>query len=81
MEQLLKQYNFSDKDISKYLSTYGFEKSKNDTLRNNFISCYKYLIKLKYIPNDAITIIKKCPEITSYSKLALDNKINNIKNL
>ena len=81
MKKILKEYNFSDKEINEYLSTYSFDRTKNDTLRNNFISCYNYLIKLKYSPDDAITIIKKCPEITSYTKLTLDNKLNNIKNL
>lgn len=81
MKNLLKQYNFSDKEITDYLSTYSFDKSKNDTLKNNFIFCYNNLINLKYDEDEVLDMIKKCPEITSYSKSALNNKLNNIKNI
>ncbi len=81
MKNLLKEYFFSDDEINDYLSTYSFDRAKNSTLKNNFISCFNYLIKLKYTKLETFDIIKKCPKITSYSEVTLDKKINNIKKL
>ena len=74
--KILIKLGYSKKESIDLVTRYPLCNYKDETLKNNIISVYDYLLSLGYTKKDVIKMTRLSPSLYSYSKENIQDKMN-----